>query len=629
MSNTPQQQPQQQQTIWDKRTDRNRTSEYWLKHMPKGLRKYDPTKKRHHANHDLVELSRYQTAVSTFVHSLTSNSGIPVRYMTLGNENCTDGKTVFLSLKHIEEGQFDVAVGIALHEASHILYTHFPTWKRAIQEKPTEKQVLFKTLLNVVEDLYIDARTFKEAPGYRGYYAAVYQEYNDSPKIQEIYTRPEFATETTQNYIAHILNFCNPKRNLDILPKLRALYVMVDHKNILRLTTFNDRVELAERMFKMLDVPEVENNMPSEPEVFKVDLSGMSEGDRKKLEKILEQLRGQYQRTMGQPGEDAVMLSAAEVETIMALSEADIKVQDISSKEHDIPDVKTYIVRNVTKSLISSEAGRGFGLHVQRVNRGIHNAISRGKRLANQIRLRNEERTLTTNRLDKGKLDTRLLHELGYQGENVFKRITIQTYSPLYMHLSIDQSGSMSGGNWSAAIELAATLATASLLLKNIHIVVTARSCTNRNGKEVPYMLYLFDSKRHGMDQVKSVFPHVAAYSSTPEGLCVHSIMDDIIKQSANTEAYFINISDGMPGCSAGDNYHYGGDLAIRHTAAQRQRMERAGIGVLGYFIGDDRSYTHFAQMYGSRNSHIIRSSQDLNIIANGINRKFLENERQ
>ena len=63
-----------------------------------------------------------QKAISNFVRILTSKD-IPVRFM-LKDESYTDGKSITLT-SSITEDNIDSLVGLALHEASHIMSTDF------------------------------------------------------------------------------------------------------------------------------------------------------------------------------------------------------------------------------------------------------------------------------------------------------------------------------------------------------------------------------------------------------------------------------------------------------------------------------------------------------------------------
>jgi hypothetical protein len=74
-------------------------------------------------SHDLYKLASSKKAISNFVNIVT-NESIPVIFNTRGN-SYTDGKTVVIGANVVEPKDFDVAVGLALHEGSHIKLSDF------------------------------------------------------------------------------------------------------------------------------------------------------------------------------------------------------------------------------------------------------------------------------------------------------------------------------------------------------------------------------------------------------------------------------------------------------------------------------------------------------------------------
>jgi nitric oxide reductase activation protein len=70
---------------------------------------------------------------------------------------------------------------------------------------------------------------------------------------------------------------------------------------------------------------------------------------------------------------------------------------------------------------------------------------------------------------------------------------------------------------------------------------------------------------------------------------------------------YFINFSDGEPGCGFsynGRTFDYGGHSAFKQTKGVVNRMREIGIRVMSYFINDGyygagSSKTAFKDMYG------------------------------
>ncbi len=96
--------------------------------------------------------------------------------------------------------------------------------------------------------------------------------------------------------------------------------------------------------------------------------------------------------------------------------------------------------------------------------------------------------------------------------------------------------------------------------------------------------------------------------------------MNQIIKDASTKHMYFINFSDGMPGCPG-----YGGESAVQQTRKQIKKMISHNIKVLSYFIGGSYTYGNekFRRMYG-KDSEFIDVNQ-LSKLANTLNKKFLE----
>ena len=120
---------------------------------------------------DLVALAGYKRAISNFVNIVTGMN-IPVKFNN-NHESFTDGKTVTIGA-NVNDKKFDVAVGLALHEASHIKLSDFNLLKNLEISIPAELYVLaegvgvdkykvintVKNILNYIEDRRIDSFIF-------------------------------------------------------------------------------------------------------------------------------------------------------------------------------------------------------------------------------------------------------------------------------------------------------------------------------------------------------------------------------------------------------------------------------------------------------------------------------------
>jgi hypothetical protein len=216
-------------------------------------------------NFNLIKLAVARRAVSNFVNILTGKS-IPVYFSSEGKDNCTDGKTVYLSADILDKSDFDPAVGLALHEGSHVILSDFDLVKtlwtkvdrslydlaQPLQVSKDEVAVLVKTCLNYVEDRYIDWYVYNNAPGYRGYYLALYEKFFDSPKIKVMLKSNLYRVPSIESYETRMINFTNENTDLDALPGLREIAKVINLSNIQRLSTPKDRLNVAMEVAKII-----------------------------------------------------------------------------------------------------------------------------------------------------------------------------------------------------------------------------------------------------------------------------------------------------------------------------------------------------------------------------------------
>jgi len=211
---------------------------------------------------DLYKLASSKRAISNFVNIVT-NESIPVQFKERG-DSYTDGKSVVIGSRITEPKDFDVAVGLALHEGSHIklsdfkllndLYNLIPTHitEGAIKKGIYNTQMIVKNLWNYVEDRRIDNFVFKSAPGYRNYYRKMYDKYFNDKLIDKALLSDEFTEESVESYMFRIINLHNKNTNLSALKGLRKIYRLINLKNISRLKTSKDTLDIALEIFKII-----------------------------------------------------------------------------------------------------------------------------------------------------------------------------------------------------------------------------------------------------------------------------------------------------------------------------------------------------------------------------------------
>jgi len=211
---------------------------------------------------DLYKLASSKRAISNFVNIVT-NEQIPVQFKERG-DSYTDGKSVVIGSRITEPKDFDVAVGLALHEGSHIklsdfnllsdIYNLVPTHVKdgAIKKGINNPIEVIKNLWNYVEDRRIDNFVFKSAPGYRDYYRKMYDKYFNDKIIDKGLLSDEYRDGTLDSYMFRIINLHNKNVQLDSLKGLRAIYKLVGLNTISRLTNSKEAFHVALAMFNVI-----------------------------------------------------------------------------------------------------------------------------------------------------------------------------------------------------------------------------------------------------------------------------------------------------------------------------------------------------------------------------------------
>ncbi len=114
-------------------------------------------------------------------------------------------------------------------------------------------------------------------------------------------------------------------------------------------------------------------------------------------------------------------------------------------------------------------AGNPDSENLAAVNRGIQLGNLLGKRLS----VRSEVNVTKYMRKSMGKIDRRVLSELGIDNENVFYRNEVDQYKHAYLHLSIDASSSMVGDKWRKTITAATAICKAASMINNLKVSVS------------------------------------------------------------------------------------------------------------------------------------------------------------
>ena len=323
-------------------------------------------------------------------------------------------------------------------------------------------------------------------------------------------------------------------------------------------------------------------------------------------------------------------LSKKDARSMKAMEESGIELEEIKydrktySGDKYTDKQNVYVIKNVTQTLIDSnqfgEMFSNYHYSLDRQRTAIKEGLVLGKMLGKKLKVRAEQRDTKFNRLRSGKIDNRMLASCGYGNESIFEKIESFAYNPGMLHISIDNSGSMST-RLAQAMKTTMAIAKACSMIENMDVVVSFRSADSVGGGRdyLPVIGIVYDSRKDHLSKLVKIMPQVRACGTTPEGLCFAAIMKEIVKSSRGKDAYFVNMCDGMPWFN-----NYGGEQALDHTKQQVKKMRKEGIKVISYFIGN-KSYggEEFQRMYG-KDSHFINTN-NLVTLAKTMNNKFLE----
>jgi|DEB0MinimDraft_4_1074332.scaffolds.fasta_scaffold11686_2 hypothetical protein len=632
---------------------------------------------------DYTKLAATQRAIGNFVNIVTGKQ-IPVEFQS-GGDSYTDGNSVVIGTK-LEGKDFDPAVGLALHEGSHIAFTDFDLLHNFTAnvrmhgvdpdfDLPDAHEQIIKSLLNWVEDRRIDYIIYKNAPGYRMYYEAMYDKYFNDKAIDKALREGRKREETIEDYFFHIVNFTNPNRDLSQLELLQDIWNLIDLENISRLESTQDALKVACDIYKLLkpqlekqeqekelqsaidkqqdfldgkpsecDSNECESNEGTEQDEFppadhdfgkheedgedsnNINIGGDGDSQLDELsarqQKILDNAIQQQQDFLDGKQKKTGRLTKAQSYTVKAMREAGTEVVMVDLGR-DI--VETIVIKKLTKNVIDHMDSLFSNYNG---NEHVMKGIRLGKILGKKLQVRNEERSLKSTRLETGKIDRRLISQLGYNNANVFHKIITDRYKDYFIHISIDASGSMwSNCKFENAITSAVAIAQAASMTTGIRVQISVRGTSNigRSGRNGDYRcttIVAYDSNTDKMSKIRNLFEYLTTFGTTPEGVAFKSIERQIIQDSNGCECIFINYSDGYPTHMG----HYG-STPIDYTRLVMKQFREQGISILSYFVTTHGvNLDKFKEMYGKDAEHI--DPQNMLHVSRTINNKFLEKSK-
>ena len=562
---------------------------------------------RHFNDEDPLFLAQVQRGITNFVKILTGKD-IPVEYATSG-DSMTDGETVYIA-SNIKEDTIDYTVGLALHEASHVLLTDFGylnkekgTVLKRVHNIPDEDHDNVFTLINFVEDKRIDNFVYTTAPGYQYYYEQLYRKSFYNTIVDENLQNNVFRTPSWDAYFFRIINIFNRNSDLDALPGLKEVRDLLTYNKINLLEKTQDAVETAVQIYNIIKPYIVEEEEEGENDQ---QLNNQEYKTREHVERQKNFINSQYRKKR---------VHKKVKEEIQKLANSNTSITDYKINGHS--SVTTLVTKKWEDYFYTP-----LDTHRDEVQKG----INMGKKLLKKLKVRNTTKQDIFDNLKRGKLDIKKIYSAPYN-ENVFYRTEKEDFKYTFIHISLDLSGSMRGDKLKKTIQTAVAIAYAACNLKNFDVEISLRgtytSAGQSRGSEKPVLAYIFSSKDHSIKELNR-FANVQLSGMTPEGICLDLI--DLPTPNYFTEVYLLNISDGLPNIN---DMRYSFSTAINHTKKVVDSYKRAGIGVLSYFIQDtwdkgQKAEESFKKMYG-KNAQFI-DVENTSQVSKTINNLLLSN---
>lgn len=550
---------------------------------------------QHFDDGDPFFLAQVQKGIANFIKILTGTE-IPVQYFASGDV-LNDGKVVYISSK-VNKNNIDSVVGLALHEASHILLTDFSFLRK---ENKKLLEYIYKIdkndidnifdLINFIEDKRIDNFVYTSSPGYQYYYEQMYNKYFYSNIIDINLQKNVFNKPTWESYLFRIINIFNKNSNLEILPGLKEIYNIIDIKNINRLKTTKDSVEVAINIYYII-----------KPYIIE-DIKSLS-GEEKQIKSFLDK-----QKSFINSEHTKKRISKDTKKIVNQLSNSFTQLK------------YTNINKSVSFPLIITD---DWDIYFSNPKINMENSVDKGflmgKKLLKTLCIRNTITDGIYENQNKGKLHNKKLFQAPFNN-TIFYKIQKEKYKKVFMHISLDLSSSMKGKKLENTIQTAVSIAYVACHLDNFDVEISFRGTSKLNlGNTTPILAYAFNSKKHKLHHLKK-FKYLNPSGYTPEGICLNEIKNTLPQSSFYQDTYLINISDGLPNINSAAYNSY---TAIEHTKNVISQLSKANIGVLSFYVKDtftsDRvSEKNFKNMYGNSSQFI--DMNNISSINNSINK--------
>ncbi len=598
----------------------DRKSDYWLADKEPNLS-------------NMFDFLQLQRAVANFV-KIVSGRDIPVEFQYHNEKSTIDKIIISADLSDI-----DATVGLAIHETMTFVNSHRWCISKIIdlvndsylsarhanyKDVPSSKRYEYKKMIrSEIEGVYamieywrIDHLTARSSPGYKGYIEVSYHKIFNPALTIELLNRQRNNYYRIKSFFCFfaLVADCNLYKNgiHSILiktpdPLFPLLQELIDINHISRLQTSEDALALAIEVWELIDAMATKvlpEELAPDQDVLETGL----ENEPDTLEESEAQHHVEEQFAFAGLNIPKKNISTAQKNDLNHI------LSNSSSKyytDYENRRIKVVVINELTRDMIYSGRHPFFNIQsIHHTEEAVKEGLNLGKQLARKIAFRSDQHQTRYSRLEAGKIDRRLLHSVAYGNQEVFYKTKEEPLPTVNFHISIDGSHSMAGSCFLRSLKTAVAIAQAADLVKNITVTISLRYFTTDNVTTLPLLLVAYDSQRDKISKIKQLFRHLNATGPTPEGLCypvITDLMDKKGRTGAQSENYFINLYDGMPGFVIDNECIYEGKPAMEHTRNETLRMRRHGFKILSYYVVSpewkvrevNATFEHFKYMYG------------------------------
>lgn len=525
---------------------------------------------------DKVELLKecYKLADETVV---SMNTPFKVKIKLSEGYSGTDSREVIVSTKHFDDERLttgqaaDIFIGLAVHEACHLLYTDF-------EARSSERIV--QMFANIIEDERIERKLREHRPGLIPFIAAV-KEYYFDPEYTKVDTsrfgRIEMFTNTLIKMIRYPKSF--EAEELDEFGEylLKAKDILTPYPD-----STQESLDAARKIYDLL------KDMSSEEEKKEEGKGDGKEEDEKKdksedsSESSSDSSDSSSEDSKKEPSEEDGSGSEGESDS----SDGEMKkIEDLLEKipgsctSGEKPTEKCDGIRRTDFEIIDGTAEKGKNNDVffrkGKNNKGMYNTVYDEIKkyvpaVARQIRGYSVDRNLKYTGLRSGKLDTHKLSQAVQGAQNVYYQNFKQVTNGITVCILVDESGSMIREQRAEnARKMAILLNEAIGKLDKVSLYIYGHTA-DLTFDSTDLIVY----KENNVGNKYSL-GSIDAQINNRDGIAILEVATRIRKKTKDPVLMFV-ISDGAPAAIG-----YLGKEAIAHTKKCVESVEKMGFDIV------------------------------------------------